>query len=157
MANFVFNIAKGRVAEYYNRVKVGDPSAARLKIRVLATGGLEADSVLIDKDTFADVISGTTNEVTNVNYAIKTLAAADLNAVAADDGNDRMDLDIPVDPSWTAVEAGDGWSKLIVCYSADGSDTPANNVPLTAHDFQVTPNGTDITAQIATAGFYRAS
>lgn len=156
MGNFVFNISKGRVAELYNRVKAGDPSAARLKIRVLATTGLEADSALIDKDTFADVVSGATNEVTNTNYAIKTLAAADLAAMAPDDGNDRMDLDIP-DQTWSAVQAGDGWSKLVVCYSADGSDTPANNVPLSAHDFVVTPNGTDIVAQVATAGFYRAS
>ena len=35
--------------------------------------------------------------------------------------------------------------------------TDANIVPLTMHDFVVTPDGSDITAQIAAAGFYRAS
>jgi len=30
-------------------------------------------------------------------------------------------------------------------------------VPCTLHDFAVTPDGSDITAQIAAAGFYRAS
>lgn len=155
MADFVFNVAKGRVAELYNRVDSGDPSASRLTIVVLATTGLEADSVLLDVDTLAAVVAGTTNEVTNTNYARKTLAAADLSAMTPDDTNNRMDLDIP-DQTWTAVAAGDGWSKLLVCYNPSaGADSTI--IPMTAHDFVVTPDGSDITAQINASGFYRAS
>lgn len=124
---------------------------------VLATSGLETDAVLKDKDDLAAVVSGTTNEVTNANYARKTLTDADITMPAPDDTNDRFDLDI-ADQTWTAVAAGDGWSKLLVCYDSDTTaGTDANIVPLTAHDFVVTPDGSDITAQIAAAGFFRAS
>jgi hypothetical protein len=126
-------------------------------IVALATAGLEADSVLIDKDTLADVVSGTTNEVTNSGYARKLLAAADLAASAPDDTNDRLDLDLP-DQTWTSVAAGDGWSKLLLCYDNDSTGgTDANIIPLGCWDFVVTPDGGNITAQIDTAGFFRAS
>lgn len=157
MAGFVFNIAKGRVAELYNRVDSNDPANSALIIVVLATSGLESDATLIDKDDLAAVVSGTTNEVTNTGYARKTLTDATLSAMAADDTNDRMDLDIP-DQTWTGVAAGDGWSKLLVCYDADTtSGTDSSIIPLTAHDFVVTPDGSDIIATISSAGFYRAA
>jgi hypothetical protein len=157
MADFVFNIAKGRVAELYNRVDSNDPANSALVIVVLATSGLEADATLIDLDTLSAVVAGTTNEVTNTNYARKVLTDADLSAMTPDDTNNRMDLDIP-DQTWTSVAAGDGWSKLLVCYDNDTTGgTDANIIPLTAHDFVVTPDGSDITAQINASGFYRAS
>lgn len=164
IADFVFNIAKGRVAEFYNRVDSNDPANSALIITVLATSGLETDAVLKDKDTLADVVSGTTNEVTNTvngsawsSVGRKVLTDTDLAAFAADDTNDRVDLDF-ADQTWTAVAAGDGWSKLIVCYDSDTTaGTDANIIPLTAHDFVVTPDGSDITAVVATAGFFRAS
>jgi len=157
MANQVFNIALGRVAELYNRVDTNDPAASALIILILATAGIESDAVLKDKDTITDLVSGTTNEVTNGGYGRKTLTDADIVAFAPDDTNDRVDLDIP-DQTWTGVAAGDGWNDLVVAYDNDtGAGTDASVVPLTLHDFVVTPDGSDITAQIAAAGFYRAS
>jgi len=157
MANQVFNIALGRVAELYNRVDLNDPTNAALIIVVLATTGVETDAVLKDKDTLADVVSGTTNEVTNSGYARKVLSDADIVAFAPDDTNDRVDLVIP-DQTWTAVVAGDGWNDLLVCYDSDTTGgTDANIVPLTMHDFVVTPDGSDITADVGVAGFYRAA
>lgn len=158
MANFVFNVAKGRVAELYNRVDSNDPTNSALVVVVLATSGLESDATLIDSTDLADVLGGATNEVTNTGYARKVLTDSDLAAMAADHTNDRMTLVIP-DQTWTGVAAGDGWSKLLICYDSDttgGSDS--NIVPLTAHDFVVTPDGSDITAQVDdTNGFFRAS
>lgn len=156
MANQVFNIALGRVAELYRRVDVADPAAAELVIMILATAGIETDAVLKDKDTFADVVLGTTNEVTNAGYAKKVLTGADIVAFAPDDVNDRVDLDIP-DQTWTGVGAGDGWNDLVTGYDPVGAQTMSDIIPLTMHDFVVTPDGSDITAQIAAAGFYRAS
>jgi hypothetical protein len=157
VADQIFNIALGRVAELYNRVDLNDPANSALIIAVLATSGIETDAVLKDKDDLAAVVSGTTNEVTNSGYSRKTLTDADIVAFAPDDTNDRVDLDIP-DQTWTAVAAGDGWNDLLVCYDSDTTGgTDANIVPLTMHDFVVTPDGSDITAQIAAAGFYRAS
>jgi len=157
MADQVFNIALGRVAELYNRVDLNDPTNAALIVAVLATSGIESDAVLKDKDDLAAVVAGATNEVTNTNYARKTLVDSDLVAFAPDDVNDRVDLDIP-DQTWTAVASGDGWNDLLVCYDSDtGAGTDANIVPLTQHDFVVVPDGSDITAQVDSAGFFRAS
>ncbi len=157
MADFVFNIAKGRVVEFVNRVDSNDPTNSVLVIAVLATSGLETDAVLKDKADLAAVVSGATNEVTNSGYARKVLTDSDVATIAVDNTNDRFDVDIP-DQTWTAVAAGDGWSKLLVCYDSDstgGADSAI--IPLTSHDFAVTPDGSDITAQIAAAGFFRAS
>ena len=157
MAASVFNISKGRVAELYNRVDSNDPANSALIILVLATSGLESDATLLDVDTVSALLAGTTNEVTNTGYARKTLTDADLGAISPDDTNDRMDLDI-ADQTWSAVAAGDGWSKLVIAYDPDttaGTDTTL--VPLTLHDFVATPSGADITAQINASGFYRAA
>ena len=156
MANLVFNIALGRVAELYNRVDTNDPANSALIILVLATSGIEADATLKDKDDVSALVSGTTNEVTNTGYARKTLTDADIVAFAPDDTNDRVDLDIP-DQTWTAVAAGDGWNDLVIAYDSDTTaGTDANIVPLTLHDFILTPDGSDVTAQISATGFFRA-
>jgi len=160
MADFVFNIAKGRIVEYYNRVENNDPSTSALVIVLLATTGVESDAVLVDKDDLAAVVSGATNEATNTGYSRRVLTDTELAALPApDDGNDRYDIDIP-DLTWSAV-ANDGTgavSDLLVCYDANtGAGTDSDIIPLTCHDFAVTPDGSDITAVIAAAGFFRAS
>ena len=157
MANFVYNIALGRVAEFYNRVKTDDPINSALVIVVLSQTGIETDAVLKDKDTLADVLAGTTDEVTNAGYARKILTEANIVAFAPDDVNDRVDLTIP-NQTWTAVAAGSNWSDLVICYDNDTTTgTDANIIPLTQHDFILTPDGSDITAQVSSSGFYRAS
>lgn len=158
MADQIFNIALGRVAEFYVRVDGNDPAnSAFLVVAVVA--GTTTDGQFKDFDTLAASLpgGGGAAEATNTNYARKTLTDADLAAFAPDDTNDRVDLDIP-DQTWTAVAAGDNWTDLIIGYDSDtATGTDANVVPCTLHDFVVTPDGSDITAQIAAAGFYRAS
>ncbi len=156
MADFVFNIAKGRVAELYNRVDSNDPTNSALV--VVALVATATDAVMRDYDTLSALL-GDANvaEATNTNYARKVLTDTDLSAFAPDDTNDRVDLDIP-DQTWTGVAAGDNWTDLVICYDDDTTGgTDANLIPLTLHDFSVTPDGSDITAQINAAGFYRAS
>ncbi len=156
MADFVFNIAKGRVAELYNRVDSNDPANSAIIIVVIDANG-DSDATMKDRDDLSALLGGTANEVTNSGYARKTLTDSDLTAFAPDDTNDRVDLDIP-DQTWTGVAAGSSWTDLLTNYDNDttgGNDT--NVVPMTNHDFAVTPDGSDITAQIAAAGFFRAS
>lgn len=159
MADIVFNIAKGRVVEYYNRVKGNDPANSALVIVALKSSGIEADGTLLDYDTLSALLAATNDEATNTGYARKVLTDAELAPLPApDDTNNRYDIDLP-DQTWTAVQAtGGAWAKLLVCYDPDttgGDDTTI--IPLTAHDFAVTPDGSDIVAQIAAAGFFRAS
>lgn len=159
MADFVFNIAKGRVVELYNRVDVNDPANSALIVALVAASGVESDATLRDKDTFTDLVSGATDFATNTNGGRKTLTDSDLVAFAPDDTNDRVDLDIP-DQTWTAL-ANDGTgavSDIVIGYDNDTTGgTDANITPLTFHDFAITPDGSDVTAQIAAAGFFRAS
>lgn len=159
MANFTFNIGKGRGIELYNRVKSNDPAPSALVVILLAATGLETDAVLKDKETLAAVLAGTTNEATNAGYARKVLTDADLAALPSPDhALDQWTIAIP-NQTWTAVAAiGGDIGKLIVAYDADtGAGTDANIVPITAHDFVTTPDGTDLTASFTVAGgFYRA-
>jgi len=159
MANEIFNISKGRFVEFYNRVDTNDPANAALIILLLATTGLEADTVIRDLDTITALVAGTTNEATNTGYARKVLTDADISAFAPDDTNDRVDVDIP-DQTWTGL-ANDGTgaiSKFIVAFDSDTTGgTDANIVPISHHDFAITPDGSDVTAQIAATGFARAA
>lgn len=149
MANFVFNVSKGRAVEYYNRVKSNDPANSAFVIVVLAAAGLETDAVLIDKATLADVVAGTTNEVTNTNYVRKVLTDVDIAALTIDNTNDRVDLDFP-DLSWASVAAGDAWAKVVICYDSDTTlGTDANIVPISAHDISLTPDGSTLNVLIA--------
>jgi hypothetical protein len=168
VANFVFNVARGRVRQYYDAVdgsatttQAGIVSTANsaLVVVLLETSGLETDATLADHDNLSVLLAGTSNEPTGGTYVRKLLTDSDLSASAEDDTNNRLDLDIP-DVVWTALSTtgNAAISKLLVCYDTDttgGADTAI--VPLTAHDFVFTPDGTDVTAQIAAAGFYRSA
>ncbi len=156
MANFVFNIAKGRVAEYYNRVDSNDPANSALVIVALKAAGLEAQSALEDYDDLSTLLAAANDEATNTGYARKVLTDADLAALAPDDTNNRMDADF-ADQTWSAVQTtGGAWGALLVCYDSDTTaGTDANIIPLTHHDFAVTPDGSDIVA--AVTNFFRAS
>lgn len=154
MANLVLNIGLGRVTELYARVDGNDPANSAFIIVAIDAAG-DTDATIRDRDDLSALLGGTSNEVTNSGYARKVLTDADLVAWAPDDTNDRVDLDVP-DQTWTGVAAGTAWTDLLFCYDNDTTaGTDSAIVPLTLHDFAITPSGSDITAQIA--GFYRAS
>ncbi len=158
MADFVFNIALGRVNEYVNRVDSNDPTNSALIIVALKASGLEADATLRDYDTLSALLAAANDEATNTGYARKTITDSSIAMGTPDDTNNRLDADI-ADQVWTAVQtSGGAWGKLLVCYDSDTTGgTDANIIPLTAHDFTVTPDGSDITAQVNASGFYRAA
>jgi hypothetical protein len=153
MANIVFNIAKGRVGELYNRVKSNDPANSAFILIPIETTGLEADAVLIDADTVAAVLAGTTNEQTTMGR--KTLTDVELAAFPSpDDTNDRFDYSLPT-TSWTAA-TGNAISKILVAYDADTTGgTDANLIPCTMFDFAQTPSGSNI--DVTTGVFFRAA
>lgn len=159
MADFVFNRAKGRVTEWAERINANDPANSVLLIALIAATGVQEDSVLRDLDDFTALVAGATNFATNTGSTRKSIDNTGGLTTTYDDTNDRVDVDVP-DQTWTAV-ANDGTgaiSDIAIGYDSDsttGSD--ANVLPATFHDFAVTPDGSDITAQIATAGFFRAS
>lgn len=153
MANIVFNIAKGRVVELYNRVESNDPTDAALVLVPIETSGLEGDSTLIDADTLAALLSGDTNEQTTMGR--KVLTATELASLPApDDGNDRYDVSLPT-VTWTAA-SGNAISKIAVCYDPDTEGgTDSNIIPLTLFDFAITPDGSDV--EMTGGVFFRAA
>lgn len=153
MANIVFNIAKGRVIEYYNRVKSNDPTNSALILVPIETSGLESDATLIDKDDLAAVLSGTTNEQSTMGR--KTLTDSDLASLPAPtDASDYYEVSLPT-VTWTAA-TGNAISKILVCYDSDTTGgTDSGIIPLTMFDFVVTPGGSDI--QMTGGAFFRAS
>jgi hypothetical protein len=153
MANIVFNIAKGRVAELYDRVKSNDPANSAIILVPIETSGLEADSVLIDVDTLTALVAGATNEQTTMGR--KVLTDADLATIPSpDDTNDRNERSLPT-VTWAAA-SGNPISKIAVCYDSDTTGgTDANIIPLTLFDFAQTPSGADI--QMTGGTFFRAS
>lgn len=145
MADVVFNIALGSVAE-----KVRD-SATVLGVVLLKVA--QADATLRDHDTLAAILAAANTEADFTSYVRKTGITATLTV---DDTNNWVDVDIP-NQTWSPAGGATNNTlvKLIVYYEEAAAD--ATRIPLTAHDFAVTTDGSDLTAQIATAGFYRAS
>lgn len=161
MADFVFNISKGRVTQFVEEVRASvSPYANSALIVSLWRRGSATDAALKDYDTVlllegdaqaAELASGV-----NANYARKTIIDT-TPTIVYDDTNEWVDVDIP-DQTWTALGAGGtAITDLLVAWDNDTTaGTDANQIPLTFHGFSVTPDSSDIVAQIATAGFYRA-
>ena len=173
MANLVFNIAKGRVGEFFFRVDNNDPTNSAIVAVVLKESGLASDATLVDLDWLNDILAGTSDEATNSGYARSTLtdstgtggwSSTGLGGIATPaptDASDLFDYDLP-DLSYTSVAgaggATDNWRKLLICYDSDTTTgTDANIMPLLMHDLSVNPDGSNITLQVPTTGIYRAS
>lgn len=154
MSDFVFNIAKGRVAELFNRVKSNDPTNSAI-IVVPVDRGAASDATLKDTATLtaALAVSGMTERTTG-GWTRKTLTDSDLGALTVDNANDRMPATIPA-VLWAPVTAG-SVTDLIFCYDPDTTGgTDANIVPLVMSAFAITPDGSDVQANVG--DIYRAS
>lgn len=153
MASIVANVAKGRVVEFYSRVKSNDPANSALVLVPIETTGLEADATLIDAATLTAWLAGTTNEQSTMGR--KILTDAELAAMPSPDNtNDRYEISLPT-VTWTSA-TGNAISKILVCYDGDTTaGTDADIIPLFQFDFATTPGGTDI--QMTGGVAFRAS
>lgn len=139
MADFVFNIAKGKLAYY-----AGLPAANDALIAIpIEASGVESDAILKDYDTVSVLLAAANNEQSTMGR--KTLASA---TTTVDDTNDRNNMDC-ADITWTGA-TGNAISDILICYDPDTTGgTDADLVPLTWHDFSATPDGSDITATVS--------
>jgi hypothetical protein len=152
MADIVFNITKGRVAEYFNRVDSNDPANSAIIVIPLDRGAT-TDATFRDLATGSAVIAAATERTTG-GWNRKTLTDTELAALAVDNVNDRMPATIPA-LLWTAVSAG-AVTDLLFCYDSDTTGgTDANLIPLTLNAFAVTPSGAD--EGVNAGDIYRAS
>jgi hypothetical protein len=143
--DITFNIAKG----YEKKYAALDGGANDALIIVLLKDAVQADATLADHDTLSAVL-GANTEATGAWYARKTVSSV---TPTVDDTNDWYTATF-ANQTWTSATAGQNISALLVCYDPDtttGTDTTV--VPITKHDFAVTTNGSDLTAQLGSTGF----
>jgi hypothetical protein len=155
VANFCFNIAKGRVVEFYNRAENNDPANSALILVPLSASGTEAQGQ--DADDLAAVEAlAQFAEITTNNWVRKALESAQLAALPApDDTNNWYAVQVP-SVTWTAPTAGGNTTGLLVCYDSDTTaGTDSNIIPLTHHDFVVTADGNDVVLNVG--DWFRAS
>ena len=152
MANFVFNIAKGKAGQLFANVDANSPTGCEIVVIPIEASGVESDATLKDYDTVAAVLGGTTNEQTTMGR--KDVVGAGVT-VTVDDSGDLLKVEI-ADQTWTAA-TGNAISDLLICYSPGAASADTLIIPLTCHDFSVTPDGSDIVADVGSNGVYQAS
>jgi hypothetical protein len=138
MSSFAFNISKGQHAYYASLPAASD---ALVVIPIEATG-VEADATVVDYATVAAILAASTNEQTTIGRKIITAVTA-----TVDNPNDRVNIDT-ADITW-ATATGNAISDLLVAYDPDTTGgTDADLIPLSWHDFPITPDGSNITATV---------
>lgn len=146
MADGVFNITKGAVAEMF-RISGGDGLLMLLE-------SAEVDATLVDYDDIAALLVPVGNvEAAFTNYARKTGITG---TITVDDTNDRVDIDMP-DQTWTAAGNGSNETLEKAIFAFEDAAADATRRPCTHQGFAVTTDGSNLTIELNAAGFYRAA
>lgn len=152
MSDFVFNIAKGKIASLAALPLTNDA----LILVLVKASGLETDATLKDYDDLSSLLAGTSNECDFSGYTRKTLTTV---SVTVDDSNDRTNIDADDPSAYTNADASQAAGKAIIVYDPDtttGSDSTL--VPLFAYDCAVSfDTGVATTIQFNASGIGRAS
>ena len=144
MANFIFNVARGRVVELANRVNDSDPTNAGFVAVGISTTA--TDATLRDLDTLSAVLGdANTSETDNSGYSRQAVAVT----VTVDDTADDVDVTVDATITFGATVSGTGtgFTDIVICYDPDttgGDDTTL--VPLVQSDFAFTPSGGSVAA-----------
>ncbi len=157
MANDVFNVARGTIGYYMGDLLGLLAANSRMTIVVLEV--VEADDTLNNHNELAALLAGGNTEATatNLNSTRDETDDTGITITINDTANDAQ-AEKDADVTWSSV-SGTAAVKLLTCYDADnGAGGDVDIIPLTYHDFAVTPNGGDITADYdQTNGFYRST
>lgn len=152
MADFVFNISLGRVVQYALNVQDNDPAASIFRMHAWVTSA--ADDLMNNADTVAE-LEAVTGVTEATPYTNQIMTDADIT-VTVNDTTNLVDVDSN-DVTFTAVASQTAWDTVTIAYNDAGDDTDANSLLQTSHLFDVTPNGGDITAVFAAAGWFQAT
>ncbi len=154
----VFNISRGKVNAYYERVATNDPANSAIVVVLMQT--IEADATIADYDSLGALLVPAGNvQADFTNYARKILTDADITNPSPDDTNNWQSSTIGVQ-TWTSAGGATNNTlvKALLCYDPDtasGDDTSI--IPLTYHSFDATTNGNNLVMNINASGTYRAS
>lgn len=142
MADFPFTYMLGRLAE-----KVDDDDS---KLGMLLLTTADTDDTMQATADIAALLATSAVEDADGSYARKTGITG---TVTVDTGNKRVDVDVP-DQTWPALSGSDT-TDLVTYYEEAAAD--ATRIPATNHDFAVSVDGSDVTAQVNAAGIWRAA
>lgn len=137
MASGNFDIGLGRCAEFYYRVKNGDPSTSRFGILLLKVA--QADGTLEQHETVA-AVTGANTEANFTNYARKTIAAASMAAMPSPDHTNHVwDFFLP-NQTWLNAGAttDNALVKAILYYMANSGSADSTFIPCKHYDFVFT-------------------
>lgn len=150
MADVLFNVAAGRLG-YYQTLPAADDA---LLIVLLKQAGLQADDALRDNASLAAVLAGGSSEATFTAYARKVVTVS--VTISVDNTTNQALLDFP-DVVWSPAggASNDTLGKLLICYRPATTSADSAVIPLTGHDFVVTTDGSDLTAQLPAGGYCR--
>ncbi len=152
MANYTFNIAKGRVATFHDNVNDNSPANSAIILIPLSAQGTEAEAQ--DYDTVTAVLGGTSDEQLGGGWVRKAITDANIVASVLNDTNNRRDLALEA-VVWTAPATGNDTVALLFAYDPDTTGgTDADLIPISSHTFTITANGTNVTLN---AGNYMQS
>jgi len=150
MADIVLNDSLGRIAEI-----IADGGDAIL----IPLSASDADATMKDgygagNPTFlSDFLGAAGNTEQTTTWSRKVILNAALT-ITIDDTADSVRVEA-TDQTWTAPTAGNNTTKLVICL--DGASDAAREV-LTVHNFAVTADGNDVTADFTPAtGFWSSS
>lgn len=152
MADFIANISKGKF-KYYCELPAANDA---LVVGLVKSAGVEADNTVKDYDSIGALFAAANDECDATDYARKSITSV---TVTVDDTNDRLDVDF-ADQTWVGLggATNNTISDLFVGYDPDTTaGTDSDIVFLSWHDFSLTTDDSDVTAQVASAGFARAS
>lgn len=152
MGDIVFNVAKGRIAQY------GDLSATNdaLICVLLKSSGLVSDATMKDYDTLADVLAGASDEADFTGYARRTLSSV---TVTVDDSGDAVNVDAADPTAITNSGSSQAIGAALICYDGDTTGgTDANIVPIVKLDCVVTYDaGATVQLSFHASGFATAA
>lgn len=141
MANFVFNIAKGRIRQLIL-------DGADLRALVLKTA--DTDAAMMDVDTITALLATAADEADFTNYARVTLTGE--TSTVDDTGNDvNADCNDITFTSAGGATNNTTTDLIIYLHSASGDSV---SVPLVCLDCVFTTNGQNVTLTIDADGFW---
>ena len=152
MPDFVVNHSLGRTAEIF------DDGA---DVIIVLLSAMDADATVKDGNPDNTLgggsglldLGGTTEQLGSGWSPRKVISNASVT-VTVDDAGDLVKVLLP-DQTYTAVATSNDTTDMFVC--EDGATDTLRNV-LTAHDFAVTTDGNDVTADFhVTNGFWQSS
>lgn len=150
MADIVLNDALGRIIE-----KIADGA----DIRIVPMSAVDADGTLKDAYAGGSDLATVLAEAGNTEQSGSSWERRQhLNSaitITVDDPTDKVILILDADDTWSAVAAANDVVALLICEDGVGD---ANINVLTKHDFSVTTDGNDVTADYdQTNGIFQAS